>query len=76
MIVYCSSKSTTNLEGEFMEESGGDVEASVQNDQLRLGLLRPVAHGGIVRLVSVQLLLHQLGQLQVLVVVPEHFRKA
>ena len=57
------------LEGELVQESCGDVETSVQDDQLRLGLLCSLSHAGVISLVSVQLLLHQLRQLQVLVVV-------
>ena len=49
----------------------------VEDNQLGLGLLGTLAHGGIISFIGVQLLLHQLGQLQVLVVVcsvPEPIR--
>ena len=42
---------------------------SVQDNQLRLGFLSALAHGWVVSLVGVQLLLNQLSQLQVLLVV-------
>ena len=57
-----------------MRESAANINlplspTSVQDNQLRLGFLSPLAHGWVVSLVGVQLLLNQLSQLQVLLVV-------
>ena len=66
----------SNPENGQMRESAANINlplspTSVQDNQLRLGFLSPLAHGWIVSLVGVQLLLNQLSQLQVLLVVTE-----
>merc|ERR1719517_67161 len=42
------------LECQFMQEWTGDIEASVQDDELRLGLLLTLAHPGFLLLVGVE----------------------
>jgi hypothetical protein len=53
------------LEGELMQQRRHTIKAAVQQQQLAPGLLWPHAHAGLVCLVCVQLLLHQLSQLSI-----------
>ena len=53
------------LKGELVQEWRDGVEAAVEYEQLRLVLLAAVAHGRIVGLVLVELLLHEVGELDV-----------
>ncbi len=57
------------LEGELVQKRRHSIKSSVQNDQLRLGLFRTLAHGRFVSLVGVQLELDHLGKFGITFVV-------
>lgn len=67
VVLYRKQVVGHRLQRELVQDRRDAVEAPVQNQKLRAGFLRPLAHRRLIRFIRVQLLLNELRQLDVAV---------